>query len=161
MEKTATTPIDIVVKLLTNFTDPNVVRSMVTEDVTYVSLNQNNPDLKKIMPWCGTNVGVAAFINNVAMIYQCWETLEFNPRDIFGSDDRVAIFGTFKYRSRVLNQVVDSPFAILSKVKDGKVTYLQFMEDTFATAASFHDHSKGVYRNFPNSEPITVWKAGQ
>jgi ketosteroid isomerase-like protein len=156
MEKTVTTPIATVVTLLTNLADANAIRSLVAEDATYVSLNYNNPNLKKIMPWCGTNVGVSAFVNNLSMVYQCWETIEFNPGEIFGSDDRVAIFGSFKYRSRVLNQVVDSPFAIFSKVKDGKVTYLQFMEDTFATAASFHDHSTGTYRTFPNSEPITV-----
>ena len=155
MEK-AVTPIDTVVKLLTNLADASVIRSLVAEDATYVSLNYNNPNLKKIMPWCGTNLGVSAFVNNLSMVYQCWETLEFNPGEIFGSDDRVAIFGSFKYRSRVLNQVVDSPFAIFSKVKNGKITYLQFMEDTFATAASFYDHSTETYRNFPDSEPITV-----
>ncbi len=156
VEKTGATPIDTVIKLLTNIADPNVIRSLVAEDATYVSLNFNNPELKKIMPWCGTNVGISAFVNNLSMVYQCWETLEFKPTEIFGSDDRVAIFGSFKYRSKVLNQVVDSPFSIFSKVKDGKVTYLQFMEDTFATAASFHDRSTGTYRNFPDSKPITV-----
>jgi len=156
MEKTAVTTIDTVVKLLTNIADPNVIRSLVAQDATYVSLNFNNPDLKKIMPWCGTNIGISAFVKNLQMVYQCWEALEFKPSEIFGSDDRVAIFGSFKYRSRVLNQIVDSPFSIFSKVKDGKVTYLQFMEDTFATAASFHERSTGAYRNFPNSEPIKI-----
>jgi ketosteroid isomerase-like protein len=156
MEKTVSTPIDTVVALLSKLSDESVVRSLVAEDATYVSLNYNNPELKKIMPWCGTNLGVSAFISNVSMIYECWEVIEFNPGEIFGSDDRVAIFGSFKYRSRVLNQIVDSPFAVFSKVKDGKVTYLQFMEDTFATAASFYDHATGTYRNFPGSGRITV-----
>jgi hypothetical protein len=31
------------------------VRSLVTDDVTYVSLNYDNPDLRSIMPWCGTH----------------------------------------------------------------------------------------------------------
>lgn len=150
------TPVDTVVTLLTNFGNPDMIRSLVAEDAIYVSLNQNNPELNKIMPWCGTNKGVAAFINNLAMIQQCWETLEFNPTEIFGSDQRVALFGTFKYRSRALNQIVDSPFAILAKVTDGKITYLQFMEDTFATAASFRVGKAGTYRNFPNTDPIIL-----
>jgi ketosteroid isomerase-like protein len=156
MVKEPTTPIDTVVTLLTNLGDEKVIRSLVAEDATYVSLNYNNPDLKKIMPWCGTNTGVSAFVNNLSMIYQCWETLEFNPGEVFGSDERVALFGSFKYRSRVLNQIVDSPFAIFAKVKDGKVTYLQFMEDTFATSASFLDRLTGTYRNFPDSKPIRL-----
>ena len=32
---------------------------------------------------------------------------------------------------------MSSPFSILVKVVDGKVTYLQFLEDSYATAASF------------------------
>jgi uncharacterized protein len=156
MEKKTTTPIDTVVTLLSNLGDENVIRSLVAEDATYVSLNYNNPDLKKIMPWCGTNKGVSAFVNNLSMIYQCWETLEFNPGEIFGSDERVALFGSFKYRSKVLNQIVDSPFAIFAKVKDSKITYLQFMEDTFATSASLFDQSTGTYRNFPDSKPIRL-----
>jgi uncharacterized protein len=156
MEMTIATPIETVVKLLTNLGDEKMIRALVAEDATYVSLNYNNPDLKKIMPWCGTNVGVSAFVKNLSGVSQCWETLEFNPGEIFGSDERVALFGSFKYRSRVLKQIVDSPFAIFSKVKDGKIIYLQFMEDTFATSASFLDRSKGTYRNFPDSEPIKI-----
>ena len=150
------TPIETVVALLTNLSDANVIRSLVAEDAVYVSLNYSNPDLKKIMPWCGTNKGVSAVVDNLRMIQECWETLAFNPGEIFGADERVALFGSFKYRSRVLNQVVDSPFAIFAKVKDGKIIYLQFMEDTFATAASFHDGKTGTYKNFPKAEPIVI-----
>jgi hypothetical protein len=150
------TPIDTVVTLLTNISDPNVMRTLVAEDATYVSLNQNNPELKKIMPWCGTNLGVSNVIENFGMVLQCWDMLEFKPVEIFGSDERVAIFGTFKYRSKELGQIVDSPFAILSKVKDGKVTYIQFMEDTFATAASFRVKGSATYLNFPNTEAFVV-----
>ena len=150
MESAVMTPIDTVVKLLQNLGDAGVVRSLVHEDATYVSLNYDNPDLHKIMPWCGTNKGVSAVINNLQMIYGCWDVLEFNPGEIFGSDDRVALFGSFKYRSKVVNKIVSSPFAIFAKLKDGKISYFQFMEDTFATAASFFDDKTGTYKNFPN-----------
>ena len=156
METTIMTPIDTIIKLLTNIADPTVMRALVAEDATYVSLNANDPELKKIMPWCGTNLGVSSVVDNFAKILECWEMLEFTPAEIFGSDERVAIFGTFKYRSKVLNHVVDSPFAILAKVKDGKVTYIQFMEDTFATAASFRVSGTATYQNFPNTEAFVV-----
>jgi len=156
METTKMSPIETIIKLLTNISDPNIMRSLVAEDATYVSLNYNNPELKKIMPWCGTNQGVSSVVDNFAKILECWEMLEFNPGEIFGSDERVAIFGSFKYRSRALNQIVNSPFAIFAKVKDGKATYLQFMEDTFATAASFRVSGEATYRNFPNTEAFVV-----
>ena len=154
METKIKTPIETVITLLTNLGNADVIQSVVAEDATYVSLNYDNPDLKRIMPWCGTNKGVAAFVNNLRMVQECWETINFNPGEIFGSDERVALFGSFTYRSRVVNKTVDSPFSIFAKVKDGKVTYLQFMEDTFATSASFRVDKAGTYRNFPGAEPV-------
>ena len=55
----------------------------------------------------------------------------------YGSDENVAVFGTFTYKSNTLRKVATSPFSILAKVKNGKIVYFQFMEDTFATAATF------------------------
>jgi ketosteroid isomerase-like protein len=156
METTNLTPIETIIELLKNIADPNMLRSLVTDDVTYVSLNYNNPELHKIMPWCGTSRGASKLIENFAKILDCWEMLEFNPADIFGSDERVAIFGSFKYRSKVMNQIVDSPFAIFAKIKDGKVSYMQFMEDTYATAASFRVKGATTYQNFPNTKAFEV-----
>jgi hypothetical protein len=48
-------PSEVLSEMLKNPTDIDHVRSLVTPDVTYVSLNYDNPDLKKIMPWAGTS----------------------------------------------------------------------------------------------------------
>jgi hypothetical protein len=45
---------------------------------------------------------------------------------MFASGENVAVFGDFRYKSNSLSKVVSSPFSILVKVVDGKVTYLQF-----------------------------------
>ena len=47
-------PKEIVQALLEGIHDSNVVKELCTPDVTYVSLNYSNPDLHKVMPWCGT-----------------------------------------------------------------------------------------------------------
>ena len=47
--------------------------------------------------------------------------------------DRPAIDGRPIVRGRIAAQ----PFAILVKVVDGRVRYLQFLEGSYATAASF------------------------
>jgi len=47
-------PLEIINGILENPKDIKNVRSLTSKDVTYVSLNYSNPDLKKIMPWCGT-----------------------------------------------------------------------------------------------------------
>ena len=42
------------------------------------------------------------------------------------------MFGSFIYRGRESGKEITSPFSILAKVKDGKITYVQSLEDTFA-----------------------------
>ena len=46
---------EVLAAILENPTDLEHVRSLVTDDLTYVSLNYDNPDLRSIMPWCGTH----------------------------------------------------------------------------------------------------------
>ena len=41
-------PTEIVAKLLSNATNLDVCRELVTEDATYVSLNYDNPDLQAV-----------------------------------------------------------------------------------------------------------------
>lgn len=42
------TPTEIVQKLLLNATNLDIVRELVAEDATYVSLNYDNPDLQAV-----------------------------------------------------------------------------------------------------------------
>jgi hypothetical protein len=46
---------EVLSAILEKPTDLGHDRSLVTDDVTYVSLNYENPDLHSIMPWCGTH----------------------------------------------------------------------------------------------------------
>jgi uncharacterized protein len=130
-------PTEVVGQWLQNLLDPDVVRNVVAPDATYVSLNTENAELKKILPWAGTSHGQQAFLDNLGGMFTRWENQAFNVTAMFASDENVAVFGDFRYKSHSLNKVVTSPFSILVKVVDGKVTYVQFLEDTYATAASF------------------------
>lgn len=151
MSKTISNSVDVVNKFLANTTNPDVMRTFVAPDATYISLNYEDEDLHKIMMWCGTKKGVEAFIENFANIWECWEALNFEPWDIFGDGEKVGVFGTFTYRSYTLNKTVTSPFSIFAKVKDGLIYHFQFMEDTFATAASFRIGSAGKFHSNPKS----------
>jgi uncharacterized protein len=117
---------------LENLLDPEVVNRLVAPDALYVSLNTENPELHKIMPWAGTSHGPQAFLDNLGMMFTRWENQAFDVTAMFASDENVAVFGDFRYKSNSLGKVVSSPFSILVKVVDGKVTYLQFLEDSYA-----------------------------
>jgi uncharacterized protein len=149
-------PIDVVSEWLQNLLDPNVVNRLVASEATYVSLNTDDPELQKIMPWAGTSHGPQAFLNNLGTMFNRWENEAFNVNEIFASGENVAVFGNFRYRSKSLGKVVSSPFSIHIKVVDGKVTYLQFLEDSYATASSFRESGTWIVQTEPGAKPIEV-----
>jgi uncharacterized protein len=149
-------PMEILSAILKNPTDIDHVRSLVTPDVTYVSLNYSNPDLKKIMPWCGTSHGPESIVKTFLNVGRYWEVQSLEPEVLFGSDTYAAVFGRFTYRSIVLSKVVTSPFAVFARCEAGRCSYLQFMEDTFATVASFRSGGAWTFQSNPNGERVTI-----
>jgi uncharacterized protein len=148
--------VDIVTNFLQNLGNPKVVQSLVATDAVYVSLNQDNPELKQILPWAGTHHGPSSFTDALGTMFIWWANEQFDPTDIVGDHDRAAVFGTFRYRSHTLDKVVTSPFAILIRVADGLITYLQFMEDTYATAASFRSAGSWTVHGDPSGQQLKV-----
>jgi hypothetical protein len=149
-------PTEVVKQFLANTTNPTIVQSLVAEDATYVSLNYDNPDLKKIMPWAGTGKGPQAFIDTFRRVGQFWQILAFSPEELFGAGENVAVFGRFTYRSTTQGKTVESPFSIFSRVRDGKIVYFQFMEDTFATASSFKSGGRSRFHSDPNGKEVEI-----
>jgi uncharacterized protein len=149
-------PIQVVGRWLQNLLDPEVINSVVASDATYVSLNTENPELTRIMPWAGTSRGPQAFLGNLSEMFTRWENQAFKVTTMFASGENVAVFGDFRYKSNSLGKVVTSPFSILVKVFDGKVTYLQFFEDSYATAASFRKEGSWIVQTEPGTEPFQV-----
>jgi uncharacterized protein len=149
-------PIEVVSQWLQNLMDPGVINSLVAPDATYVSLNPEDAELKKIMPWTGTSFGPEAFLANLNGMFSRWDNEAFNVTTMFASNENVAVFGDFRYKSKSLAKVVTSPFAILVKVVDGKVTYVQFLEDTYATACSFRKDGTWTVQTEANAEPFQV-----
>ncbi|HTV98485.1 MAG TPA: nuclear transport factor 2 family protein [Steroidobacteraceae bacterium] len=150
------TPMQILSAILDKPTDLDHVRSLVTPDVTYVSLNQADPDLKRIMPWCGTSRGPESIVKTFVDVGRYWEMQSFEREALFGADEYAAMFGRFTYKSTVLSKLVTSPFAVFAKCEDGRCSHLQFMEDTFATAASFRSGGTWTFRSNPNGERVEI-----
>ncbi|MCP3712162.1 nuclear transport factor 2 family protein [Paraburkholderia sp. CNPSo 3274] len=150
------TPTEVLSSILEKPTDIDHVRALVTPDVTYVSLNYDNPDLKRIMPWAGTSHGPESIVKTFVDVGSFWEIQSFEPEALFGTDEYAAMFGRFTYRSTVLSKVVTTPFAVFAKVEHGRCTYLQFMEDTFATGASFRSGGSWTFQGNPNGERVVL-----
>ena len=149
-------PIDVVGQWMQNLLDPEIINRLVAPDATYVSLNTQDAELSKIMPWAGTSYGPQAVIGHLTTMFTRWETQAFNVTTMFASGENVAVFGDFRYKSHSLGKVVSSPFSILVKVVEGRVTYVQYLEDSYATAASFRQDGSWTIQAEPAAQPFRV-----
>jgi ketosteroid isomerase-like protein len=138
------TPLELLQTLLSDPTNLEQVRSVTTDDVTYVSLSFDNPELHKVLPWTGTNRGPQSIVDTFNGIGRVWETQAFEVRDVIADDHNVSMFGSFTYKTRALGKAITSPFALLAKTTGGKISYMVFLEDTFGIASSFR--SAGTWR---------------
>ncbi len=146
--------VDVVRAILDNPTDLASVKELVAPDATYVSLNYDNPELKKLMPWAGVQTGPEAVVSTYSRVGRYWKNEGFEIQEIFEAGENVAVFGRFTYRSTTVGRAVTSPFSILAKVQAGKVTYMQFMEDTFGTASTFRTGGTATYRADPDGGEV-------
>lgn len=151
-----TTPIELVQTLLSNPTNLEHVSGLTTEDVTYVSLNFDNPELHKVLPWAGTNRGPQSIVDAFNGIGQVWETKAFEVRDVIADEHGAAMFGSFTYKTRTLGKEITSPFSLLAKVTGDKISYVQFLEDTFGTANSFRAGGTWHFRGVASGGDVDV-----
>ena len=122
-ERVSKTPSAASLNIVTDFlsnTAPDKVEAaairLVAQDAPYVSLNFSNPELKKIMPWTGTDKGPRAYSGTFLRVANYWTIEDFTVTDKFASGEDVAVFGRFTYRSVATGHAITSPFSIHAKV---------------------------------------------
>ena len=143
-------------QLLQNTSNLKVLQQLMTPDATYVSLNFDNPELKKIEPWAGTHTGPQALSDVFAAIQRFWKTLDFKVTDTIEQGSRVAFFGSFTYKSNLTGKEITSPFGLLARFEGGKVAYVQFLEDSYGTAGSFKTGGKTRFHSDPSGKGVEV-----
>ena len=155
----SSSPTEVVRSLLANTSDLATLETLIAPNATYISLNYRNPTLQKILPYAGSHPteGPLAIFNTFATVHKIWSQEAFEILSLFGSGgEDVAVFGRFTYRSRTLGKASTSPFSIWAKVVEGKVTYMQFMEDTLDTTSTFKVGGMGRYQVFEGQEEFEV-----
>lgn len=152
-------PKDVVLAFLMNTSKELVsaaAEKLVAVDATYVSLNFNNPELKKIEPWAGTSQGRDVYTYTFSNVGTYWNVDDFQITDMLAEDKTVAVFGQFTYTSVHAKNTFTSPFSIKAIVEDGLIQYFQFMEDTYASAASFR--VDGHWNIQQDSDPSKIFQ---
>jgi ketosteroid isomerase-like protein len=143
-------------EVLQNTSNLKVLRQLMTPDATYVSLNFDNPELKKVMPWTGTHRGPQELADVFVAIQRFWKTLDFKVTDTIEQGSRVALFGSFTYKSNATGKEITSPFGLLARFEGDKVGYVQFLEDSYGTAGSFKTGGATKFHSDPSGKEIEV-----
>jgi len=143
-------------ELLQNTTNLPVLERLMTPDAVYVSLNFDNPELKKVMPWTGTHTGPQSLPEVFEAIQRFWKTLDFKVTDAIEQGNRVALFGSFTYKSITTGKEVTSPFGLLARFEGDKVAYVQFLEDSYGTAGSFKTGGATRFHSDPTGQEIEI-----
>ena len=143
-------------ELLQNTSNLKVLSQLMTPDATYVSLSFDNPELKKVMPWTGTHKGPQSLFEVFGTIQRFWKTLDFKVTDAIEQGSRVALFGSFTYKSNATGREITSPFGLLARFEGGKVAYVQFLEDSYGTAGSFKTGGATRFHSDPSGKEIEV-----
>ena len=143
-------------QLLQNTSNLKVLQQLMTPDATYVSLNFDNPELRKIEPWAGIHQGPQALSDVFTAIQRFWKTLDFKVTDTIEQGTRVAIFGSFTYKSNATGKEITSPFGLLARFEGDKVAYLQFLEGAYGTAGSFKTGGATRFHSDPSGREFEV-----
>ena len=143
-------------EVLQNTTNLKVLRQLMMPDVTYVSLSFGNPELKKVMPWTGSHKGPQALPEVFGAIQRFWKTLDFKVTDTIEQGSRVALFGSFTYKSNVTGNEITSPFGLLARFEGDKVAYIQLLEDSYGTAGSFKTGGATRFHSDPSGKEVEV-----
>jgi hypothetical protein len=85
-----------------------------------------------------------------------WKTLDFQVTDAIEQGNRVAMFGSFTYKSTVTAREVTSPFALLARFEGNKVAFVQFLEDSYGTAGSFKTGGATRFHSDPSGIEVEV-----
>ena len=148
------TPLEVLTQILNvqSDPDPDLIKSLVAFDATYVSLSFDNPVLHQVMPWAGTRyrVGPQAFLDTFTRVGLWWQRGPFQIQAMFCDGGNVTAWGEVTLTSTVMNKTITGPWATRAEVNgEGLITYFQFMEDTFLTSSSFWDKGSKEYTADP------------
>ena len=103
--------------------------ALFTEDMSWEIAGDDGA-----LPWLGKKSGRGAVVDFMRDSGEMLERLAFDVDDLLASDRRAVVLGHLKGRLRRNDAVVDSYFAIILTIADGRIHRFQMLEDSFAVS---------------------------
>jgi hypothetical protein len=89
------------------------------------------------VPYTGTRNGHAGAAEFFALMAQCEDVLQFEPRDFIAQGDQVVVRGQYAGRVKDTGREYTTYFIHIFTVRDGKIVNFDEYTDTAAIAAAF------------------------
>lgn len=135
---------------------PDAVETYVQEDAEYVSLNFDNPELKKIEPWCGTSYGKSAYVDNFTGVLTQWDVTSFEIQIEMQNANHAMVFGAFSLKSKTLGKEAHSPMCAIAEIEHEKIKKFIYLEDTLATAFTFKAGGEYFFHTLTGEDSFSV-----
>jgi ketosteroid isomerase-like protein len=124
---------DIAEKLLAAMrqgADPDAIAALFSYDMEF-----EIPGDDGALPWLGRKTtGRAVITGFVRGLRNLTEPVKFNVQDLLTSDTQAVIVGELATRMKATGKVVESPFAIILTISDGKISRYRMLEDSFSVS---------------------------
>ena len=143
-------------ELLQNTSNLKVLRQLMTPDVTYVSLNFDNPELKKLCPGLAPTRGLRRCPMSLRRSNATGKHSTSRSLYTIEQGNRISLFGSFAYKSNATGKEITSPFGLLARFEGDKVAYVQFLEDSYGTAGSFKTGGGTRFQSDPLGKEVEV-----
>lgn len=112
--------------------------ALIDPDAQFISTNPNpNP----ANPLHGTFVGLDGAKQFFAGFGEMLEPGEFKVTAAFGDNEHAALYGTLRHKVRKTGKDFPSDWALICRVKDARVSYYHFYEDTEALQSALIDEA--------------------
>jgi hypothetical protein len=111
--------------------EPDQIAALFSMDVQF-----EIPGDVGALPWIGRWTGREAVSEFIRGTRRLIERVRFNVEAILADRDRVVIVGDLASKVVTTGKTIESPFALILTVSEGKITRFQMLEDSFAVSAA-------------------------
>ena len=109
--------------------EPDVIAALFSTDVQF-----EVPGDVGALPWIGRRSGRSAVSDFIRGTRHLLERVRFDINRILADKDWAVIFGELASKVNATGRIIESPFALILHISDGKIARFQMLEDSFAVS---------------------------
>lgn len=109
--------------------DTKAVAELFAEDAQW-----DIPGDTTAFPWIGRKNGSNAVVEFIETSTQLIERIKLEVQDILANERRAVILGELASRVRSTGKVIETPFAVILGITDGKISHYRMLENSYAVS---------------------------